>query len=581
MIRFPSHALLLLGSATASIAVAQTSPVRTPPAPTRADPVVRPRQQPAAAPLDGTPAVAPATTAARTIPIVPASGPRLAPVYRPDFGGALSGLPERDDDDGVSVTTPIHTLAEAITLAYRTNPSLLAARAQARAADYRVPQARSAYGPALTASGSYTFTRTRVEVLPGTFAGAQGWISTASLVLNQPVYTFGRNAAAEAGAIASSEFQRDSLRVTEAQVLNQVVTSYVSVLRDAASVTIARQNLALLDQQYRENQVRYGVRDLTLTDLDQTQTRVELGRAQLLQAEGQLGISQKQFIQAIGAPPGELAAPDLLDVRFGSLDAAYAYAEANSPLIRAAQAREKISRAAVSAARAEYLPRIDLRGTADYGSVSPYGDQLRTTQLVGQAVLSQPLIDSGLRRARVGEAREANQSDWRLLDQAFRDTRSTIGASWDQLASSRASLANYRAAIAAAQRAYDGALIQQKAGDRTTLDVLDLARDLLTVRNNYNFAVANEYLARASLLAAVGMLEGPAIVTGLTGYDADAHYRRTFRKADIPFLTDLVSAVDGVTVGNTRRDRPSRDAGAQQALDAAVPLPPADPVTPN
>ena len=508
MTRFSASALLLVGCATASIATAQT----TKPGQTIA---ATPRQQPAAAPLDGTPTVPPATTAALSIPIVPVSGPRLAPLYRPDAGGPLSGMPRRDDDDASPVTTPIHSLGEAIALAYHINPNLLSARAMARAADYRIPEARSAYGPSLTATGTYAFTRTRVEVFPGSFAGAQGYASLASAVLNQPLFTFGRNAAAEAGAVATSDYQRSSLRVTEAQVLNQVVTGYVSVLRDAASVTIARQNLALLDQQLRENQVRFGVRDLTRTDLDQTQTRVELGRAQLLEAEGQLGVSQKLFVQAIGAPPGELLPPDLIDVRFTSLDAAYAYAEANSPLIRTAQAREKISRAALSAARAELLPRADLQGTAEYGSVTPYTDRLRTTQVIGQVVITQSLFDSGLRRARIGEAREANEADWRLLDEAFRETRNAIGSAWDQLASSRASLANYRTAIAAAQRAYEGALIQQKAGDRTTLDVLDLARDLLTVRTNYNFAVAQDKLRMTRP-------PWPIPLTGVTATASDA-----------------------------------------------------------
>jgi outer membrane protein len=443
----------------------------------------------------------------------------------------------------------------------------------ARSTDYRIPQARAAFGPSLTANGAYTFTRTRSELMPGSFAGARGWTSTASLILNQPLFTFGRNAANTASAVAASEYQRDVLRLTEAQVLNNVVTAYVSVLRDAAAVTIARENLALLERQLADNTQRYQARDLTQTDLDQTRTRTEFGRAQLFQAEGQLGASQKQFLQYIGAPPGELAAPDLLEVRFTALDAAYAYAEANSALIRAAQAREKISRASLTAARADYLPRVDLRGTADYGSLSPYNDNLRTTQLVGQVTLSQPLFDSGLRSARVGEAREANQSDWRLLDQALRDTREAVGSAWDQLAATRASLAGYRAAIDAADRAYQGAVLQQRAGDRSTLDVLDLARDLLTVRTSYNTALANEYLARASLLAAAGMLEGPMIVSDLPPYDADAHYERVRNNGDVPLLTPAISALDGITNGNLRRDRPSRDGGALQALDQALPLP--------
>ena len=524
--------------------------------------------------------VEPKTTAAMPVAVpVPATPvPRrpAGPAYQPDGGGPLSGLPFDRNAPVLPPAAPVRTLAEAITLAYRTNPDLLSARAVARSADFRVPQARSQFGPSLSATGAYTFTRTRSERVPGTFAGAQGWTSTASLILNQPVFTFGRNAAAEAGARATSQYQRDVLRLTEAQVLGDVVTTYASVLRDAQAVTIARENLALLERQLGDNQKRYEVRDLTQTDLDQTRTRVEFGRAQLLQSEGQLGVSQKQFLQIIGAPPGELAAPDLLDIRFGSLQAAYAYAEANSALIRAAQNREKISRASLDSTKADSLPRLDLRGTADYGTVTPYNENLRTTQLVGQVVLSQPLVDSGLRRARVNEAREANQSDWRLLDAALRETRQAIGTAWDQLAAARASLTGYRAAIDAAARAYQGALLQQRAGDRSTLDVLDLARDLLTVRTTYNTAVANEFIARATLLAAAGMLEAPMIVPGFVGYDADDHFERVRRQGDIPLLTSLLSAIDNAPQGgDLRPDRPARDAAAEQALGEALTLPPA------
>ncbi len=569
MSRRPRSMTLLLGwvCCLPAHAVAQVPQERPAPPPATGD----------HAALQATPPMQPEPTAAPSIAALPpasAGRERASPAYLPDGGGALAGLPYDRNAPMFARAAPIRTLAEAITLAYRTNPQLLSARADARSVDYRIPQARAAFGPSLNATGAYTFTRVRTETAPGSFTGAQGWMSTAALVLNQPLFTFGRNAANATGAVAASELQRDVLRLTEAQILSNVVTAYVSVLRDAAAVTIARENLALLERQLDDNSRRYAARDLTQTDLEQTRTRVEFGRAQLLQAEGNLGVSQKQFLQFVGAPPGELAAPDLIDVRFATLAAAYAYGEANSALIRAAQARERVSRAAVAAARADYLPRVDLRGTADYGSVSPFNDRLRATQLVGQVVLTQALVDSGLRRARVGEAREANQSDWRLVDMALRDTRQAIGSAWDQLAATRTSLANYRAAIDAADRAYQGAVLQQRAGDRSTLDVLDLARDLLTVRTSYNTALANEYIARASLLAAAGLLEAPLILTGLTAYDAGAHTARVRDNGDIPLLTPLLSAVDGVTNPNLRRERPSRDDSAAQALDQALPLPP-------
>jgi outer membrane protein TolC len=59
--------------------------------------------------------------------------------------------------------------------------------------------------------------------------------------------------------------------------------------------------------------------------------------------------------------------------------------------------------------------------------------------------------------------------------------REAVSSSWNQLTASRASLEHYARASEAARRAFEGALKQHRAGARTTLDVLDLARDLLNV----------------------------------------------------------------------------------------------------
>lgn len=511
----------------------------------------------------------PMSAGATVVPVEPAvSGIYPAPRYQPD--GDKSG---RDGTSGSAMPAPVTTLAAAIAFAYATNPQLLSARAEARSADYGYVQARAAFGPTLSASANYAFTRIRQETASGPFVGAQGWASGADLVLSQPIWSAGRLAASQEAALATSQYRREALRLTEAQVLGNVVSAYVAVRRDAQSVIIARENLLLLEQQLEENRTRFSVRDLTLTELDQTRTRLELGRAQLLQAQGQLGLSQKQFLQYVGVPPGELAAPDILDVRFGSLEDAYAFAEVNSSVVGAARARERISRAQASAEKAEFGPSVALEGAFDYTSLSPFNDNLRQTQFVGQVVVRQTLFDSGLRHARTRAAQEANQSDWRLLDSAYRDTREAVGSSWDQLASLRAAMGKYKQAITAAEAAYQGALIQQKTGDLNTLDVLDLARDLLTVRTSYNVTQADELIARANLLAAAGLMEGPKLLREIEPYDADRHFERVRDQGDVPLITPILAGLDSFANGDMRSDRGVRDAGAQAALGEAMPMP--------
>ncbi|WP_375401984.1 TolC family protein [uncultured Sphingomonas sp.] len=500
-------------------------------------------------------------------PAPPGRDARL-PVYVPSFPYGA--------DAGVAATTPgrpIGTLRDAIALAYWSNPQLLAERANLRSTDNQLPIARSAYGPTLDLQASQNYQRDRRELVPNRFRGDQGFSNTAALILNQPLYTFGRNRARENGARAQILLGRDSLRLTEAQVLLDVVSAFVSVERDASAARIAQENVDLLDRQYRDNVERFRVREITSTDLQQVETRVEIGRAQLLQAEGQLGVSRSQFLNAVGAPAAPaLAEPMPLPIASPDIAGAYAYADANSPLVRAAQSREKISRANIEAARAEMGPRLDLRGTSAYGSASPYADSLRTTNLGAGITFTQPLIDSNLRDSQLRAAKEANEADWRLIDLALRDTREAVATSWNQLTASRASLEHFAKASEAARLAYEGALLQERAGARTTLDVLDLARDLLNVRTNFVIAQANEYLARAQLLAAIGRLEAPLLVPDIRSYDSLANFDRVARSGDVPLLTPALSALDGLTARDVRTDRPIRDPSGALAEDGLVPL---------
>lgn len=468
----------------------------------------------------------------------------------------------------------VHTLTDAIRLTYWRNPTLLSQRANVRATDNRLPQARAAYGLNLSAQGTYGYQRDRFQTVLG-WAGNQGWSSVATAILTQPLYTFGRNAGSEKVALAQIAFARDTLRLTETQMLLDTINAYVSVIRDRENVSIAKENIDLLSRQLTDSRARYEVRDITGADLQQIETRVELGKAQLLLAQGQVASSEAQFLKLVGAAPGELLPPTELDVALGTIDQAYSISERRSPVIRAAQSREKISRATVDAVRAEFGPRIDLRGTASYGTVTPYSDNLRATELRGEVALSMPLLDGNLRLSRLREAQEANSADWRLIEQAVRDTNEAIASSWQQLATTRISLENYSRAVEAARKAYEGAVEQEAAGARTTLDVLDLARDLLNVRNGYVSARADEYALRAGLLAAVGELDATQIVPDVERYDPDVHLEKVRGRGDTPLLTPLLSGIDHITSGARMDDRPVTDPGAALRISPALVIPPA------
>ncbi len=335
-------------------------------------------------------------------------------------------------------------------------------------------------------------------------------------------------------------------------------------------MTIARENVALLEKELTDSSVRFRVREITSSDVQQVETRLSLGRSLLLDAQARFGQSQAEFLRLVGMPPGELAPPEALTIPVTSLAEAYSAGDLDSPLVRAAQAREKISRAAMQAARSAQMPRVDLQGTANYGTLNDYSSALRTSRIQGQVTLSVPLFNTGGRTAEAEQAREANAADWRLMEAAGRDSRAQVATGWNNLLAARRSLDFYRDATQSAQRAYEGALLQERAGMRTTLDVLDLARDLLNVRNAYNAALADEYVARAALLSAMGRLDPQALAPDIKLYDPLVHYRKVSGDNDMPLLTGALSALDGVVTTNLTRTRPNLDAAALTGTDETV-----------
>lgn len=471
---------------------------------------------------------------------------------------------------GPQASEPVTTLRDAIALAYRFNPRLLAQRATVRSTDEQYPEARAAYGPTISATISHVFTRDSYQGLGISASPAEGWATTPTLTATEPLLTFGRNKASEAGALAQIAYQRNVLSSTESQVLLAVVTDYISVLRDAKAVSIARQNVAILRQQYTDDTQRSKSHEITVTDLQQDESRLEFQTGQQLQAEGQLASDQGQFLHDVGAPAGDLAPPDPLALPVQSLDDAYAVADAESPALLSAQAQERVSRAALNAARAELAPRVDLEAQVSTSSLSLYNQSPRLLRAQGIATLTVPIFASGLRMSRIGAAHEADEAAWEQIDAAERDVRASVNDAWAQYASSKASIAHYSESVQSASEALTGARLQLKAGDRTTIELLDMARDLLTAENNLNIASANEYLARASLLSAIGRLKATDLVAGIDAYDPTDHFKRVKSHGDIPVLTPIASTVDGLLQPDTSRDRPIRDPTARVTVEPTV-----------
>ena len=441
------------------------------------------------------------------------------------------------------------TMAEAIAMAYASNPTLQAQRAQLRALDENWYQARAGYRPTLSVSGRATWTETTI---PGTrpLADVESNSGSAILSLTQPVYSGGRVASAVSAAEADSLSGREGLRRVEAQVLGQVIQSYVDVRRDLEALRIRQTNVAVLQRQLDESRARFEVGEITRTDVAQSEARLAAAVALLNSAQATLATSRASYEAVVGQAPGNLAPePPIGSLLPASVEQAWDLAESGSPVVRAAEYAEQASRARIAGARAEQMPTVALQGQLGYsGLASPLHTDAYSRALSGSAVVTVPIFSGGQTLSRIRAATERNTVDRLGVENARRTVRQTITQSWSALQAARSNIEATDKQVRAARIAAEGVVQEQRVGLRTTIDVLNAEQELRAAELAQVSARRDEYVAAAGVLSQVGRLQVGYLVPEVPRYDPSANFRNLrvtwgWTPWEVP-----ISGVDGILV---------------------------------
>ena len=412
------------------------------------------------------------------------------------------------------------TLQDALDLAFQTNPALEAQRADLGVAREQLTQARGAKAPTVELSGSAGY-ESLDTTQPTAFGLGDRPISSAQLQASLPLYTGGRLDAgigqAEAGVLAA-DAQFDG--VAQDLVLN-VVTAYVDVIRDRETIRIRANSVALLEEQLRAATDRFEVGFATRTDVKQAEARVQGARASLAGAEAQLQASLAVFEVFVGQPAGELAPVSDTPMIPESFEAALETAIAGNPDLVALRQSERAAEQALRSAKGEGRPSLSLVGTAavqetydqeavDFdpllGQVQLPPDNYRDTQLRLLAQGSVPLFQGGIIRSRVRATRlQRDQARLQTMN-AERQITANVAQAWYSNIAAEQAITASELQVEAAEIAYDGAQEELSVGTRTTLDVLDQEQQLLEARLGLVNAQRDAFVATHQLLRAMGQL---------------------------------------------------------------------------
>lgn len=438
----------------------------------------------------------------------------------------------------VAAPASADTLREALVEAYRTNPTLEAARAEQRANDENVPIEKSAGRPDIGATGRYT---EFLKQSSTSFAAPERAINL-GVELGVPIYSGGAVKNAVRAAEERVKAGQASLRGTQSALFSQVVAAYMDVIRNEAIVGLAANQVDVLTTNLQATSDRFEIGDLTRTDVAQSEARLAIAQSDLRAAQANLIAAREDYIALVGQAPTDLQPPPPLPGLPDNPDEAVDVALENNPDLIAARERADAAGYDIEVAGAGRLPRVSLftgytydnylgtLGGAIVDDPSIPAEDVSQTASGAQAGVSItiPIFQGGRPAALQRQAQARASAALEEIIAAERDVIAQVRAAYSSWQASLSIIESSQAAVAAAELSLEGVRAENSIGNRTILDVLNAEQELLNAQVELVTARRNAYVAGFSLLAAMGRAEARDLGLGGEGllYDPQLNYER-------------------------------------------------------
>ena len=429
------------------------------------------------------------------------------------------------------------TLNEALQRAYNNNPSLNSSRANLRAIDENVPLAKAGMRPRVSIN-SYLgaqqnrFIQRQDDMSQPNDPNAypiwnrqqgQSLARSAGVTIEQPVFD-GFKAQNTTNAAETAVFaEQQRLRLLEQKILFDTASSYMNVLRDTAALKLQENNVAVLTEQLRQTKERYLAGQITLTDISQAESRLAAGKAQASNAHALLESSIGAYQQVVGILPKKLApAPPVDKLLPPNREEAEKIAVSEHPMILAALHDADASDFDIKAIEADFLPKLSV--VADVFTQTNMNiiyDRNIAAMIGGR--LNVPLYDGGSTSSQLRQAKELAGKKKLDVDVARAEIIALTRTTWANLQSAKTRMVAAQAQIAAAEKALYGVREEAKAGQRTTLDILNAQQELLNARIALIFAQRERVVASYGVLSTIGRLSTDNLGLSPDYYDPALH----------------------------------------------------------
>lgn len=412
---------------------------------------------------------------------------------------------------------PSSTMAALARQVVISNPDIAAQRHQVRIAAARLQSAEAGYLPTIEANG--TVQRREIDIKDGSNAkDARYTAGQAGIEARLRFYDGDRTYNSVRIAKAELEATSAGLDAITSETLLELLTSAADVHLNRKVLQYSEAQSEAIGEQLRATSRRLEFGEATRTDEELARARLATAQAGVLAATEQVSVDGFRFRNVSGqsgtmVPP----LPPLAPVP-SSLAAAQKLALDAAPRLRAARLNAQAGKSGVKFATGALLPQLDAVSGYDYltgGAANTFTGKYpddRSSLYYGlelRVPIFLPRDHAEVRRARAVRDQRLSQTDI-----ALRNVAEDVAGAWTRWQSAKNTIAAAEAAVAATQEAAEGIKKEAIGGNRTLTDVLNAQNELLNARVTLERALRNEFVARASLLAATGQLDTKAILDG-------------------------------------------------------------------
>ena len=403
------------------------------------------------------------------------------------------------------------TLTRLLHEAVRANLDVRAAEARVRGARAVRSEATFALAPTVTFGAGYTRQRLSSATFPvgfGSFPDQDIWDGGFDASWELDLFGRVRRSVQAQGAFVA--VSQEDLRDVQVSLTAELARSYFELRGAQEQLSVAQRNAENQRRTLLVTRQRLDAGRGTAFDTERALAQLSITLASVPALESRVRQAQYQIGVLVGRPPASVAAELDNMVPLPAFPAVVTVASPDSvvrrrPDVAAAERQVAVERALVGVAKADYLPRLSLGGSAGYSASSfdALGDGGTFRYAVGP-VISWPALNLGRVKARVDVSRARESEAQAQYTQTVLLALQEVESSLVRYRTSRARVERIQDAASASERAAELARLRFSGGVADFLQVLDAERTQLEAQNLLAQSRTEAATAYAAVYKALG-----------------------------------------------------------------------------